>query len=58
MVILILWVKIDDVIEGADINLERGWHGKFSSVEKQGYNIIHAWDFCNMWEHLGLDVPS
>ena len=58
MVVLILPVKIEDVIEGAHINMESGWHGKFSHVEKQGYTIIHSWYVYYMWEHMGLDLPS
>ena len=48
MVIVILPIKIEDILKGANINLEIRWHGKFSHDEEQGYTIIHDWEVCDL----------
>ena len=48
ILILTLWVKIEDVIEVSHSKMESGWHGKFGHVEEQGYIIIHAWYICDV----------
>ena len=57
MVTIFLQVKSWYVFEGAHGKLYGIWHGEFCHMDEQGCAIIHAWDFCNMVEHLGIDVP-